>query len=119
MHVLCCRAANKIYVFCADNSVRCFDAANSEREWCERGLASAALHQEEVGQEEAGAGQVLMVGDPLTGLPMLANLPGAPGMVHWYDPKSASVVGTLEVSFTILMIYFEPSLTTSSHSDFC
>ena len=38
-----------------------------------------------------------MVRDPITNYPMLTNLPGAPGMVHWYDPTSASVVGTLEV----------------------
>lgn len=28
----------------------------------------------------------------------LSNLPGAPGMVHWYDAESASVVGTLKVA---------------------
>lgn len=94
VHVLCCRVSNRVFVFCIDNSVQCFDAANSEREWCERGLASMALHEE----EERGVGRVLMVTDPITGLPMLANLPGAPGTVHWYDPKSASVVGTLEVA---------------------
>jgi hypothetical protein len=28
-------------------------------------------------------------------------LPGAPGMIHWYDPNLASVVGTLEVSHLV------------------
>ena len=69
---------------------------------------------------------ILMTKDPITGHSILANLPGgksqsyvvhmhtshlpietnhfcllillAPGMVHWYDSKAASVVGILEVS---------------------
>ena len=43
-------------------------------------------------------GPIIMVKDPITSYPMLTNLPGSPGMVHWYDTKSSSVVGTLEVS---------------------
>ena len=45
----------------------------------------------------ARRGPIIMVKDPITKYPMLTNLPGAPGMVHWYDPRSASVIGTLEV----------------------
>ena len=108
VHISCCPYKGKVYVFCSDNSVGCYDGSNYNRAWMERGLASMALHQD---QEELVAhlddsnrqghpkrGPVVMVNDPITDLPMLTNLPGAPGMVHWYDTNSASVVGTLEVA---------------------
>eukprot|EP00986_Skeletonema_menzelii_P016899 scaffold16368_cov155-Skeletonema_menzelii.AAC.2 len=103
LHTLCCMHTGKIVVFCSDNSVQCFHGANYERLWTEQGIASMMLHEAGVikcseKEHEINKGTVLMSKDPITGLPILANLPGAPGMVHWYDPKSASVVGTLEVS---------------------
>jgi len=70
------------------------------------------LHEDEEEEEKGGRrgkvvdgvvrpvarrGPIIMVRDPITNYPMLTNLPGAPGMVHWYDPRSASVIGTLEV----------------------
>jgi len=77
----------------------------------EQGLASMSL-QEEYEEDEISRrhnktdanrrlpkrGPIIMVKDPITSYPMLTNLPGSPGMVHWYDTKSSSVVGTLEVS---------------------
>mmetsp|Transcript_8600 Transcript_8600/g.14620 ORF Transcript_8600/g.14620 Transcript_8600/m.14620 type:complete len:1015 (+) Transcript_8600:109-3153(+) len=103
LHTLCCMHTGKIVVFCSDNSVQCFHGANYDRLWTEQGIASMMLHEEGVikgieKQNDIKKGPVLMSKDPITGHPILANLPGAPGMVHWYDPKSASVVGTLEVS---------------------
>mmetsp|Transcript_6604 Transcript_6604/g.14379 ORF Transcript_6604/g.14379 Transcript_6604/m.14379 type:complete len:555 (-) Transcript_6604:63-1727(-) len=96
--VLCCPRCNKVYVFTSDDSVQRYDGSNYECDWIERGLAVAALSRDGERGEERGGGAVEMVHDPITGLPMLTNLPGAPGMVHWYDPRSASVAGTLEVA---------------------
>jgi len=106
LHTLCCMHTGKIVVFCSDNSVQCFHGANYDRLWTEQGIASMTLHEEGIikgkgsneKQKEIKRGPILMLKDPITGHPILANLPGAPGMVHWYDPKSASVVGALEVS---------------------
>ena len=102
-----------VIVFCSDDTVQRFDGVTYEREWSEQGLASMELHGGEEGEgviaggtdvAEDGVrrlagrrGPIVMVRDPITNYPMLTNLPGAPGMVHWYDPTSASVVGTLEV----------------------
>jgi hypothetical protein len=102
-----------VIVFCSDDTVQRFDGVTYEREWSEQGLASMELHGGEDGEgviaggtevAEDGVrrlagrrGPIVMVRDPITNYPMLTNLPGAPGMVHWYDPTSASVVGTLEV----------------------
>jgi len=101
VHMLCCQYSSKVIVFCSDNSVQCFNGSNYEREWAEQGLASMVLHEEEDKQQQDGPmsrGPIIMMKDPITNYPMLTNLPGAPGMVHWYNPKSASVVGTLEVA---------------------
>ncbi len=86
-------------MFTSDDSVQRYDGSNYECDWRERGRAAAALSRDGERGEERGGGAVEMVHDPITGLPMLMNLPGATGMVHWYDLRSASVAGTLEVSF--------------------
>ena len=98
-----CPDTGRTVVFCADNSVSCYDSTSQKRVWNERGIASMALGGEEDslgkdGKGGPGRGPVVVVRDPITNYPMMTNLPGAPGMVHWYDPKSSSVVGTLEVS---------------------
>eukprot|EP00578_Thalassiosira_sp_NH16_P014380 CAMPEP_0181114976 /NCGR_PEP_ID=MMETSP1071-20121207/21188_1 /TAXON_ID=35127 /ORGANISM="Thalassiosira sp., Strain NH16" /LENGTH=1123 /DNA_ID=CAMNT_0023199157 /DNA_START=98 /DNA_END=3469 /DNA_ORIENTATION=- len=115
VHVSACPRGGRAYVFCSDNSVGCYDGRDYERAWVVRGLASMALHPDDEGghggrrseDEDDGhhrhrsppkRGPIIMVEDPITDLPMLANLSGAPGMVHWYDAESASVVGTLEVA---------------------
>eukprot|EP00585_Thalassiosira_rotula_P001211 CAMPEP_0196161758 /NCGR_PEP_ID=MMETSP0910-20130528/47493_1 /TAXON_ID=49265 /ORGANISM="Thalassiosira rotula, Strain GSO102" /LENGTH=1123 /DNA_ID=CAMNT_0041426703 /DNA_START=163 /DNA_END=3534 /DNA_ORIENTATION=- len=104
VHVANCPHSNRVYVFCSDDTVQCIDGTNYACVWKERGLAGMALShdEEEYDREEkedgSGRGAVIVVKDPITELPMLTNLPGAPGMVHWYDPRSASVVGTLEVA---------------------
>ncbi|KAL9191189.1 hypothetical protein ACHAXT_000895 [Thalassiosira profunda] len=93
VHVLRDASAGKVVAFCADHSIQCFDATNYERAWAVQGLAATALHP-----EDPEGGPVIAVRDPITGHPMLANLPGAPGMIHWYDPAAAEVAGTLEVA---------------------
>jgi len=98
VHVANCPYSNKVYVFCSDDTVQCFDGTNYVCVWKQRGLAGMALSHDEDEKEGIGRGAVIVVKDPITELPMLTNLPGAPGMVHWYDPRSASVVGTLEVA---------------------
>ncbi|KAL7536229.1 hypothetical protein ACHAXR_007008 [Thalassiosira sp. AJA248-18] len=99
VHTLCCQHSGKIMVFCSDNSIQCYNGSNYERDWAEQGLASMALHGvDEKQQDGPNKSPIILVKDPITNYPMLTNLPGAPGMVHWYDPKSASVVGTLEVA---------------------
>lgn len=103
VHMLTCRGSGKVIVFCSDNSIQCYDGSTYERDWAEFGLAAMALHVEEDEEEDdcrrrCKRSPIIMVKDPITNFPMLTNLPGAPGMVHWYDPTSASVVGTLEVS---------------------
>ncbi len=109
IHLACCPFSGKIVASSLDNSIQCFSGSNYEKIWMEQGLASAPLHQEEeegvvvkeVGEKSCTVkGGIILGKDPITSIPILANLPGAPGMVHWYDPKSASVVGTLEVSLT-------------------
>jgi hypothetical protein len=99
IHMVCSQSSGKVIVFCSDNSIQCYNASNYEREWADQGLASMALHEDDVKQENGPSkSPIIMVKDPITNYPMLTNLPGAPGHVHWYDPRSASVIGTLEVA---------------------
>jgi len=99
VHMVCCQYSGKVIVFCSDNSVQCYNGSNYDRDWAEQGLASMALHDDDETQQDGPRkGPVILVKDPITKYPMLTNLPGAPGMVHWYNPKSSSVVGTLEVA---------------------
>ena len=81
LHTLCCMHTGKIVVFCSDNSVQCFHGANYERLWTEQGIASMMLHEEGAikcneKEHESKKGPVLMSKDPITGHPILANLPG-------------------------------------------
>jgi hypothetical protein len=107
--ILRCRHTGGILVFCLDDTIQRFAAGPSyERQWSVQGLASTELYvdeggvREEVGngciQQVAMKGPIIIVKDPTTNYPMLTKLPGAPGMVHWYDPRSASVIGTLKVA---------------------
>ena len=81
LHTLCCMHTGKIVVFCSDNSVQCFHGANYDRLWTEQGIASMLLHEEGIikeneKQHNAKKGSILMLKDPITGHPILANLPG-------------------------------------------
>ena len=119
VHTLYCPRTSRVIVFCCDNSIQCYNGSNYEREWMEQGLASMALQYDNKQGDKKGSekkkkktyaaddddynhypkrGPIIMVKDPITKYPMLTNLPGSPGMVHWYNTESASVVGTLEVS---------------------
>ena len=114
IHTTYCQYTSRIIVFCSDNSIQCYNGSNYDRVWMEQGLASMSL-QEEYEEDEMSRrhnktdqvdanrrlpkrSPIIIVKDPITSYPMLTNLPGSPGMVHWYDTKSSSVVGTLEVS---------------------
>lgn len=92
IHATCCHQSGKIVISCADNSLHCHNAANYDELWVEQGLASMPLHK-----EDTPHGSIIMIKDPITNFPMISNLPGAPGMIHWLDPVSNSVVGVLEV----------------------
>lgn len=93
MHAACCPQSDVIVISCADNSIRCHNATNYDELWMEQGLASMPMHKEDEPNDS-----IIMMKDPITNLPMLSNLPGSPGMIHWLDPVSNSVVGVLEVS---------------------
>lgn len=99
IHVACCHYSSKIIISCSDNSIHCYSGSNYDRHWVEQGLASVPLHEEDASSINDGNsnGPIIMLKDPITNHLMLSNLPGAPGMIHWFDPNSASVVGVLEV----------------------
>ena len=90
-----------IAVYCTDNSLRLINGYNYSTKWRIQGLAEAPAEPAKsalvVSPPPACPGTVLLH-DPRTRLPILTNLPGAPGSIHWYDPSSQRVVGTLEVA---------------------
>ena len=100
MHIACCHRSGKIVISCADNSIHCHNGSNYNELWVEQGLASMPLHK-----EDKPIGSIILMKDPITKLPVLSNLPGAPGMIHWFDPSSNSVVGILEVCLLHTFIY--------------
>lgn len=109
IHATCCHQSGKIVISCADNSIHCHNAANYDELWVEQGLASMPLHK-----EDTPNGSIIMMKDPITNIPMFSNLPGAPGMIHWLDPVSNSVVGVLEVRTSSLRKNSVDSLQLSS-----
>ena len=104
MHISCCHRSGKIVIACADNSIHCHNGANYNELWVEQGLASMPLHK-----EDKPIGSIILMKDPITKLPVLTNLPGAPGMIHWFDPSSNSVAGILEVRplYTVVSMHTE------------
>jgi len=116
--VSCSHNSGKIVVSCSDNTVRCVRGFDSKMLWMSGGLATAPA--EEVGfggvvrsskkkrrhshegnassSKSSSTTSPILLLDPITRLPLLANLPGAPGKIDWYDPVSRSVVASLEVS---------------------
>lgn len=108
MHAACCHFSGMIIVSCADNSIHCHNATNYDELWVEQGLAAFPLHK-----EDEPTGPIISLKDPITNLLMLTNLPGAPGMIHWLDPTSNSVVGVLEVS---TITYISPLLIIKPNS---
>ena len=81
LHTLCCMHTGKIIVLCSDNSVQCYHGSNYDRLWMEQGIASMKLHEESIikGKEEGDTfkkGSIIMQKDPITGFPILSNLPG-------------------------------------------
>lgn len=40
----------------------------------------------------------ILLMDPKSQVPILTRMAGAPGFVHWFDPKSSQVIGELEVA---------------------
>lgn len=106
--ILPCHQSGSIIIFCSDDTIQRFAGPTYERQWSVHGIASMELYEEEervvkdVNDRHVLAskkrGPIIVVKDPITNYPMLTNLPGSPGMVHWYDLTSASVVGMLEVA---------------------
>ena len=90
-----------IAVYCTDNSLRLINGYNYSTKWRIQGLAEASAEPAKsalvVSPPPACPGTVLLH-DPRTRLPILTNLPGAPGSIQWYDPSCQRVVGTLEVA---------------------
>jgi hypothetical protein len=111
IHTVCCQHSGKIIISCADNSLHCYSGSNYDKHWVEQGLASIPLHEEDVLSSKEGTsnGPIIMLKDPITNLLMLSSLPGAPGMIHWFDPQTASVVGVLEVCIVhvvgVILVY--------------
>jgi hypothetical protein len=36
--------------------------------------------------------------DPKSKVPIITRMAGAPGFIHWFDPKSSHVIGELEIA---------------------
>jgi hypothetical protein len=87
------------------------DTNSTEELWSEQGLASTPLHR-----EDKQDGSIIMLKDPITNLPMLSNLSGAPGMIHWFDPLSNSVVGVLEVRICSVCVFVSTNFPTLLNS---
>lgn len=86
-----------ILVYCSDNSLQLFQPHNYNLIWKLQGLAASGKHTLILPshvptmiadqRREASKDTILMSG-----------LPGAPGYIHWYDPKKQCVVNALEVA---------------------
>mmetsp|Transcript_27135 Transcript_27135/g.39714 ORF Transcript_27135/g.39714 Transcript_27135/m.39714 type:complete len:1174 (-) Transcript_27135:240-3761(-) len=100
----------RIMVYCRDNTIQMFETHNFARKWMVRGLAVMPSGKEitisnDLTTENESSSVVkisnydnfMMIHDPRTNLPMLTNIAGAPGHIHWFDPVTRRVVGALEV----------------------
>jgi NET1-associated nuclear protein 1 (U3 small nucleolar RNA-associated protein 17) len=87
---------DSLIVMCGDNSVQCFEPHNHHLIWKLQGLAA-------IGEQIAilPLHRPTMIVNPRSSTHdnlILSGLPGAPGYIHWYDPKEKCVVKALEVA---------------------
>ena len=90
-----------ILVYCTDNTLRLINGYNHATKWRVQGLADADVDPAKSSFVVSPAPSVtgtVMMHDPRTRLPLLTNLPGSPGYIHWYEPSAQRVVGSLEVA---------------------
>uniref|UniRef100_A0A7S4N1E4 Uncharacterized protein n=1 Tax=Odontella aurita TaxID=265563 RepID=A0A7S4N1E4_9STRA len=89
-----------LLIHCHDDTLQLLRGHDFQGKWRVQGLAALPCEPSAdrlASSVEGGVSPVLSV-CPRTNLPLLASLPGSPGRVHWYDPHSGRVAGTLEVA---------------------
>ena len=87
-----------IVIRCMDDTVQYILGHNHSVRWKIQGLATCLNECSTPLGKQADSSRVILRIDPRTNLPILTNLPGAPGFIHWYDPQSGCVVGELEAA---------------------
>ena len=93
-----------IVVKCMDDTIQLVQGHNHAIRWKVQGLACAL--NECVGPVEPIASEkksqklppVVLQMDPKSQAPIMTRMAGAPGFVHWFDPKSSQVIGELEIA---------------------
>ena len=91
-------ANDGILVYCEDNSLQLFERHNKASLWKIKGLATRKL---DTTNDHIPSPSVTM--DPKRGRAsssqlMLNGIPGAPGLIQWYDPREQRVTGQLEIA---------------------
>lgn len=86
-----------ILVFCEDNSLHLFECHNKSLLWKLRGLPSGCVSS---GQNDCASASMVL--DPKTSSAtsqlILHGMPGAPGLLQWYNTRDQRVVNDLEVA---------------------
>ncbi len=90
-----------IIVKCLDETLQLIQGHNHAIRWKVQGLACAlneCVPPVEISGESKKTYPSILQVDPKSKVPMISRMAGAPGFIHWYDPKSSQVVGELEIA---------------------
>jgi hypothetical protein len=82
-----------------DDSLQLIQGYNHAVRWKVQGLG-CSLNEcvESVKSSSLYTNPVALHIDPRTQTPILTSMQGAPGLAHWFDPKTGHVVGELEIA---------------------
>lgn len=93
-------ASVDIIVKCMDETLQLIQGFNHAIRWKVQGLACAlnecAIPVEPSAHAQTKPAAILKM-DPKSKVPIITRMDGAPGLIHWFDPRSNEVVGELEV----------------------
>mmetsp|Transcript_6679 Transcript_6679/g.9832 ORF Transcript_6679/g.9832 Transcript_6679/m.9832 type:complete len:1022 (-) Transcript_6679:57-3122(-) len=98
------KGSSDIVIRCMDDSLQLIQGHNHALRWKVQGLACslnecvAPVAPVDSKNESGEIPPVILQIDPRSQVPIMTRMAGAPGFIHWFDPKSNQVVGELEVS---------------------
>jgi hypothetical protein len=81
-----------------DDSLQLIQGHNHALRWKIQGLGCSLNECVEPVTLSSPSKHVALHIDPRTQTPILTGMQGAPGLAHWFDPKTGNVVGELEIA---------------------
>mmetsp|Transcript_5159 Transcript_5159/g.9809 ORF Transcript_5159/g.9809 Transcript_5159/m.9809 type:complete len:999 (+) Transcript_5159:218-3214(+) len=98
------KSCTDIIVKSMDETIQLVQTHNHSIRWKLQGLACTVnecvppVQAKDAQSLNESLPSAILLMDPKSHVPILTRMTGAPGFVHWFDPKSSQVIGELEVA---------------------